>query len=193
MSPSATGAPAATSTSITPSITPSAAEDLREQLFAHTRHLQAVWSLDGREVEFVVGFESGAEVGGFVTVTTPAGRRLVVQVQELGVSERTGANVDVDAARLGMDETLVRSANVDLVVRRVRGRGVVLGELVADLDELSLVFSHVPKGMIAESRSFQLGEMLAAGPVAPTPMRLRMGGRWTPEGGADLPTTWARP
>ena len=36
-----------------------------------------------------------------------------------------------------------------------------------------------------------LGEMLAAGPVSPTPMRLRMGERWTPEGGADLPTTWA--
>jgi hypothetical protein len=64
---------------------------------------------------------------------------------------------------------------------------------VADLDELATVFSHVPKGMIGESRSFQLGEMLAAGPVSPTPMRLRMGERWSPEGGADLPTTWASP
>jgi hypothetical protein len=62
---------------------------------------------------------------------------------------------------------------------------------VADLDELALVFSHVPTGMIAQSRSFQLGEVLAAGPISPTPMRLRMGERWTPEGGADLPTTWA--
>lgn len=60
-----------------------------------------------------------------------------------------------------------------------------------DLDELALVFSHVPSTMIAESRSFQLGEMLAAGPVAATPIRLRMGERWSPEGGADLPTTWA--
>ncbi len=64
---------------------------------------------------------------------------------------------------------------------------------VADLDELAQVFSHVPATMIAEARSFQLGEMLAAGPVASTPIRLRVGERWTPEGGADLPTTWANP
>jgi uncharacterized protein len=62
---------------------------------------------------------------------------------------------------------------------------------VADLAELSQVFSHVPASMVAEARSFQLGEMLAAGPVASTPIRLRMGERWSPEGGADLPTTWA--
>ncbi|MEX0846656.1 MAG: ATP-binding protein [Ilumatobacteraceae bacterium] len=64
---------------------------------------------------------------------------------------------------------------------------------VADLDELASVFSHVPRSMVAEARSFQLGEMLAAGPIATTPMRLRMGERWSPEGGADLPTTWAAP
>jgi uncharacterized protein len=63
---------------------------------------------------------------------------------------------------------------------------------VGDLDELAQVFSHVPPGMIAEARSFRLGEVLAAGPVSPTPMRLRMGERWSPEGGADLPSTWAR-
>jgi len=62
-----------------------------------------------------------------------------------------------------------------------------------DLDELASVFSHVPRSMVAEARSFQLGEMLAAGPIATTPMRLRMGERWSPEGGADLPTTWAAP
>lgn len=64
---------------------------------------------------------------------------------------------------------------------------------VTDLDELASVFSHVPRSMVAEARSFQLGEMLAAGPIASTPMRLRMGERWSPEGGADLPTTWATP
>jgi hypothetical protein len=47
--------------------------------------------------------------------------------------------------------------------------------------------------MIAEASSFGLGEMLAAGPVTPTPLRLRMGSRLTPEGGADLPTDWAKP
>lgn len=63
---------------------------------------------------------------------------------------------------------------------------------VTDLGELASVFSHVPPTMVAEARSFQLGEMLAAGPIAPTPIRLRTGERWSPEGGADLPTTWAK-
>jgi hypothetical protein len=47
--------------------------------------------------------------------------------------------------------------------------------------------------MIREASGFQLGEMLAAGPLAPVPLRLRTGRRLTPEGGADLPTTWATP
>lgn len=62
-----------------------------------------------------------------------------------------------------------------------------------DLRQLETVFSHVPAPMIAEASSFGLGEMLAAGPVTPTPLRLKMGSRLTPEGGADLPTDWARP
>jgi hypothetical protein len=64
---------------------------------------------------------------------------------------------------------------------------------VDDLHQLQAVFSHVPAPMIAEASSFGLGEMLAAGPVTPTPLRLRMGSRLTPEGGADLPTDWAKP
>ena len=63
---------------------------------------------------------------------------------------------------------------------------------VGDLDALATVFSHVPSTMVHESSSFGLGEMLVAGPVAPTPLRVRMGTRLTPEGGADLPTEWAR-
>ncbi len=61
----------------------------------------------------------------------------------------------------------------------------------ADLLELSEVFAHVPASMVAEAKRFRLGEMIAAGPLAPTPIRLRVGERFTPEGGADLPTTWA--
>lgn len=60
-----------------------------------------------------------------------------------------------------------------------------------DLAELTTVFSHVPAPLIAEAKSHRMGEMLAAGPIAPTPLRLQMGVRWTKEGGADLPTTWA--
>lgn len=62
---------------------------------------------------------------------------------------------------------------------------------VADLDEIAEVFSHVPASLVAEARSHRMGEMLAAGPIAPTPLRLQVGERWTKEGGADLPTTWA--
>ena len=62
---------------------------------------------------------------------------------------------------------------------------------VGDLEELTAVFSHVPAPLIAEARAHRMGEMLAAGPIAPTPLRLQMGARWTQEGGADLPTTWA--
>lgn len=61
-----------------------------------------------------------------------------------------------------------------------------------DLDELEQVFSHVPSALIHQARSHRMGEMLAAGPVAPTPLRLQVGSRWTKEGGADLPTDWAR-
>ncbi len=106
------------------------AEQLRDQLLAQTRHVQAVWSLDGRGIEFAIGFDTGVEVGGFVTVTSPTGRRLVVQVHELTITERTGANLDVAASQLGMDDSVVKSASVDLVLRRVRGTGAVLGELV---------------------------------------------------------------
>lgn len=62
-----------------------------------------------------------------------------------------------------------------------------------DLDELATVFSHVPAALIAEARSHRMGEMLAAGPIAPTPLRLQVGVRWTRQGGADLPTDWASP
>ncbi len=62
-----------------------------------------------------------------------------------------------------------------------------------DIDRLVTSFSHVPEGMIREASGFELGEMLAAGPLAPIPLRLRTGRRLTPEGGADLPTTWAMP
>jgi DNA helicase HerA-like ATPase len=105
---------------------------LREQLLEHTKPLQTVWSLNGRDVEFVLGFDSGVEVGGFVTVTVGSGTRLVMQVQDLRVSERTGMSVDVATSMLGIDDSVVTNANVDVVVRTVRGTGLVLGRLDGD-------------------------------------------------------------
>ena len=63
---------------------------------------------------------------------------------------------------------------------------------VADLDHLAEVFSHVPKGLIAQATGFQLGEGLAAGRIVPAPQLFKSGRRLSPEGGADIPTTWAR-
>ena len=63
---------------------------------------------------------------------------------------------------------------------------------VLDIDELASIFSHVPRPMIEEARSFTQGEMLVAGPIATPAMRVNVGERWCPEGGADLPTTWAQ-
>ena len=62
-----------------------------------------------------------------------------------------------------------------------------------DLSELEQVFSHVPGALVHEARSHRMGEMLAAGPIAPTPLRLQVGARWTREGGADLPADWTSP
>ena len=62
---------------------------------------------------------------------------------------------------------------------------------VADIEELSTIFSHVPRSMIAEARAFVQGEMLVAGPIATPAIRVNVGERWCREGGADLPTTWA--
>ncbi|MBI4933409.1 MAG: ATP-binding protein [Actinobacteria bacterium] len=62
---------------------------------------------------------------------------------------------------------------------------------LADIDELATIFSYVPRSMIVEARSFVQGEMLVAGPIATPAVRVKVGERWCPEGGADLPTTWA--
>lgn len=71
----------------------------------------------------------------------------------------------------------------NLVLMRMNSR--------VDIDELVTVFSHVPATMIAEATTFRQGEMLMAGPIAPTPLRVQVAERWCPEGGADLPTDWA--
>lgn len=61
----------------------------------------------------------------------------------------------------------------------------------ADLAMLAEVFSHVGEALIAEATTFTQGEALAAGPIAPVPLRLRIDGRLSPEGGSDIPADWA--
>lgn len=61
----------------------------------------------------------------------------------------------------------------------------------ADRAHLARTFSQVPPSLIALSGGFGLGEGLAAGRIAPSPVLFRTGRRLSPEGGADVPTTWA--
>jgi hypothetical protein len=62
-----------------------------------------------------------------------------------------------------------------------------------DVDELVTLFSHVPPAILRRALGFGLGEALFAGPITPIPLLARVGARQTPEGGGDVPTTWATP
>jgi DNA helicase HerA-like ATPase len=63
----------------------------------------------------------------------------------------------------------------------------------ADIAQLASIFSFVPSAMLAESAGFAQGESLIAGKVVPAPIMTRFGGRFSQEGGGDVPTEWARP
>jgi uncharacterized protein len=63
----------------------------------------------------------------------------------------------------------------------------------ADAAFAQAVFSFVPPTLIAQAATFRLGEALVAGKLSPSPALLRVGARIAEEGGADVPSTWARP
>jgi len=62
-----------------------------------------------------------------------------------------------------------------------------------DVVRVADVFSHVPSGLVSQATGFALGEGLAAGRISPVPQLFHSGKRVSPEGGADVPTTWADP
>ena len=64
---------------------------------------------------------------------------------------------------------------------------------VSDVNYLAELFAHIPRGLIGLAPGFQQGEGLAAGRISPRPQLFRSGRRRSPEGGADVPTTWAYP
>jgi hypothetical protein len=63
----------------------------------------------------------------------------------------------------------------------------------ADIQDLTSLFSYVPAGLVAGLSSFRMGQALAGGKVFPLSGYVRMGDRVSEEGGADIPTDWARP
>lgn len=62
-----------------------------------------------------------------------------------------------------------------------------------DVDHLSRGFGFVPPTLLQQAAAFRLGEGLVAGKISPHPLRYQGARRWTREGGADVPTTWAAP
>jgi hypothetical protein len=73
----------------------------------------------------------------------------------------------------------------NLIVLRMNSR--------VDTDHLAQVFGFVPPSLFHQASSFTLGEGLVAGRIASHAMLYRGDRRWTREGGADVPTTWASP
>ena len=73
----------------------------------------------------------------------------------------------------------------NLILMRMNGAG--------DVEDLVATFSHVPAAMIRSVTGFGLGQALLAGPISPVPVFVRIGRRLSPDGGADVPTTWAVP
>ena len=63
---------------------------------------------------------------------------------------------------------------------------------VADLAYVAETLSFAPAALLAEATSFRMGESLIAGKLASHPAFVRFGPRIAEEGGADVPTTWAR-
>jgi hypothetical protein len=61
----------------------------------------------------------------------------------------------------------------------------------ADLGYLREIFSFVPAGLIQRATTFQQGQSLIAGKFYPHPTYVTFGQRYSQEGGADIPTSWA--
>jgi len=61
----------------------------------------------------------------------------------------------------------------------------------AAIDLLARTFSHVPRQLLELAPAFTIGQGLVAGKITPMPALFSSGRRRSPEGGADVPTTWA--
>jgi uncharacterized protein len=73
----------------------------------------------------------------------------------------------------------------NLVLLRLNG--------AADVERMATAFSFVPPSLLGEAPSFAKGEALLAGGIVSRPSRAAFEGRLSPEGGSDVPTTWASP
>lgn len=102
-----------------------------------------------------------------------------------GEGRKFGLHLFVASQRPAKVHPNVVSQCDNLVLMRMNGAG--------DVEDLVTSFSHVPEAMIRSVTGFGLGQALLAGPISPVPVFVKIGRRLSPEGGADVPTTWAEP
>lgn len=102
-----------------------------------------------------------------------------------GEGRKFGIHLFVASQRPGKVHPNVLSQCDNLLLMRMNGSH--------DVDDLEAAFSHVPPLLLREALSFGLGQALFAGPLSPLPQIAQVGTRLTPEGGADVPTTWTTP
>lgn len=61
-----------------------------------------------------------------------------------------------------------------------------------DVATLAEIFSYAPRGLVEMAPGFELGQGLAAGKIAPSPLLFKSGRRLSEEGGTDVSSDWAR-
>ena len=108
--------------------------------------------------------------------------RPVVPVANFDTQPFGATTADADPAK----SLAVRQAVADLVDREEIADQVYKGTYTP-------LYSYVPAGLVAGLSSFRMGQALAGGKVFPLSGYVRMGDRVSEEGGADIPTDWARP
>ena len=143
------------------------------------------WSLRGERTPVLIAIDEAHNV-----LPAQPANALLAATTELGIliageGRKYGLHLFVATQRPSKVHANVVSQCDNLVLMRMNG--------TADIEDLTSLFSHVPAALVRESATFGLGQALVAGPIAPVPMIAQVGTRLTPEGGADVPTTWATP
>jgi DNA helicase HerA-like ATPase len=111
------------------------------------------------------------------------GRDLVVRIA--GEGRKYGLYLLLVTQRPEKLEPNALTQSDNLILLRLNG--------AADVERIASAFSFVSPSLLAVAPSFAKGEALLAGGIVGRPTRARVGGRLSPEGGGDVPTTWARP
>lgn len=105
-------------------------------------------------------------------------------VQIAGEGRKFGIYMLVSTQRPQKLHPNVISQCDNLILMRMNSEG--------DLAHLGRTFSFVPPSLLGSAIGFRQGESLIAGKLVPSPLMTTFGGRFSHEGGGDVPTDWAR-